>query len=193
MIANRSCNVNQCLTRTAVSPPPCRFVFTHVTNHANRDIDVPLGVQVGTWYQIPTKPTSQEFKKPKKRVEDLVKMSIAAHRLGHGDIVWTCWQPGIAGAKIKDAKRMNSGAMLIMLTPRGANTVAQRIDGDRGTTHGAMSPGHFDLRLKKIHSKPPKKSLHRAKITPSKPPLLPKKFEPSFSIWHQMVPLIISK
>ena len=41
----------------------------------------------------------------------------------------------------------------------------------------------------------PKKH-YKTKITPSKPskpPLLPKKFEPSFSIWHQMVPLIISK
>ena len=55
-------------------------------------------VEVGTWYQIPGKAKSEDFKEPKKRLVDLVRMSIAAHRKGHGDIVWACWQPGGAGS-----------------------------------------------------------------------------------------------
>ena len=93
-------------------------------------------------------------KNPQKRLVDLVRMSIAAHRKGHGDIVWACWQPGGAGVKIKDVRRINSGAMLLMITPRGANTIAQQIDNDSASSTGPMRPWHFDLALKTFLSDP---------------------------------------
>ena len=62
-----------------------------------------LSVEAGTsWYQIPSKAKSEDFKNPKQRVVDLVLLSIAAHRKGHGDVIWVCWQPGLAGVEIGD-------------------------------------------------------------------------------------------
>ena len=104
-------------------------------------------MQAGTWYQIPGKAPSQDFKTPSTRIVDLVRMSIKAHRARRGDIVWTCWQPGGAGVEIGDIRRVNSGAMLIMLNPRGADAIAQQIARD-ASTGGPMQPWHFDLALK---------------------------------------------
>ena len=106
-------------------------------------------MQVGRWYNIPGKASSEEFKDPSKRLVDLVRMSISAHRVKHGDIVWACWQPGGAGAKIKDIYRVNSGAMLIMLNPRGADAIAAQI-ARAAVSHKSMplQPWHFDLALK---------------------------------------------
>ena len=105
-------------------------------------------VQAGTWYQVPGKAPSSAFKRPSKRVIDLVRMSICAHRAHRGDIVWACWQPGGAGKEIGDVRRVNSGAMLLMLNPRGADNIAERIDRTAREKNGPMSPWHFDLALK---------------------------------------------
>ena len=107
-----------------------------------------LSVEAGTWYQIPSKAKSEDFKNPKQRVVDLVLLSIAAHRKGHGDVIWVCWQPGLAGVEIGDVRRVKSSAMLLMIAPRGANTIAQQIDNDSSNPKGPMQPWHFDLALK---------------------------------------------
>ena len=103
------------------------------------------GVKVGTWYQVPTKAKSSDFDRPTKPLRDLVKMSILAHREQRGDIIWACWQPGGAGVAIKDIRRINSGAMLIMVTPDGADKIGAQLN--KGPGEG-MQPSHFDLALK---------------------------------------------
>ena len=109
-------------------------------------------MQAGTWYHLPTKASSDAFRNPSPRLVDLVKMSVLAARLGHGDIVWASWQPGGAGTTIHDVKRVNSGTMLVMMTPRGAHTISSQIEVDAGEVKkkGVMKPWHFDLALKQF-------------------------------------------
>ena len=75
-------------------------------------------------------------------------MSILAHRLGRGNIVWACWQPGLAGVEIGDRMRVNSGAMFIMMTPAGAKIIMRQIHDDENSKKGPMRPWHYDLALK---------------------------------------------
>ena len=83
-----------------------------------------------------------------------MRISIAAHREDAGDIIWGCWQPGLAGTTIGDVRRINSGAMLIMMNPRGADTIAKQIAQDASDPKGPMQPWHFDLALKSFLEKP---------------------------------------
>ena len=103
-------------------------------------------MQAGTWYLIPGKAPDAAFRQPTKHLTDLVKMSILAHREKVGNIIWACWQPGGAGAKIKDIRRVNSGAMLIMVTQDGADSMDAQLN--KGPAGGGMRPWHFDLALK---------------------------------------------
>ena len=103
-------------------------------------------MKVGTWYQVPTKAKSSDFANPTKHLRDLVKMSIMAHRRNRGDIIWACWQPGGAGVAIGDVRRINSGTMLIMVTPNGADKIGEQLALGPGE---GMRPWHFDLALKK--------------------------------------------
>ena len=63
--------------------------------------------------------------------------------------------------KIGDVRRVNSGAMLIMLKPWGADAIAQQIarDASRG---GPMQPWHFDLAVKSFLMKPEVNQVARA-------------------------------
>ena len=75
-------------------------------------------------------------------------MSVAAHRQKVGNIIWACWQPGGAGVRIGDVRRVNSGAMLIMVTQEGAEHINTEIQ--KGPEMGGMRPWHFDLALKQF-------------------------------------------
>ena len=96
-------------------------------------------------------------------------MSILAHRRGRGDIIWACWQPGLAGKKVKDVRYVNSGAMFVMMTPTGAAAIAAQMAKDAGKSNAAMSPYHFDLCLKAMLA--PADSNRRARACYVFPPL----------------------
>ena len=98
-------------------------------------------MQAGTWYQVPSKADDGDYKKLSPQLVDLVRMSVKAHRVNRGNIVWACWQPGTAGAAIRDVQRVNSGAMLIMFTQHGAEQVAMQIavDVNEKRGHAAMA------------------------------------------------------
>ena len=113
-----------------------------------RFFSIGFGVQAGTWYEIPGKAKSEDFASPSKRLTDLVKMAILAHRVGRGELVWACWQPGLAGVEIGDVRRLNSGAMMIMLTPHASNIISKQIEDAGRRRAGPMQPWHFDLALK---------------------------------------------
>ena len=116
---------------------------------------VHCSVQAGTWYQVPNKPGDADFRETSPYVQDLVRMSVLAHRAERGNIIWTCWRPGGAGARIGDVRRVNSGAMLLMMTPRGAAEIALALvhPGDQARKN-MMRPHHFDIALKNWLSRP---------------------------------------
>ena len=51
--------------------------------------------------------------------------------------------------EIADVRRVNSGAMLLMLNPRGADNIAGRIARTAREKKGPLSPWHFDVALKR--------------------------------------------
>ena len=104
-------------------------------------------MEAGTWYALPGKASSEDFKNPRKRLVDLVRMFIAAHRVNRWDIVCSCWQLDRTGVEIGDLRRVSSGTMLAALNLRGADAVAQQIVRDASNPKGPTQPWHFDCDL----------------------------------------------
>ena len=61
-----------------------------------------MSLAAETEYQTSSKAQSEEFKNPKARLVDMVRLSIAAHGKGHASISWHCWQPCLAAVRIGD-------------------------------------------------------------------------------------------
>ena len=96
------------------------------------------------WYQLPTKGAAADYDNISSELADLVRICNVAHRNNRGDLVWLCWQPAGAGAKPARVHSINSGAMLIACTPRGAGVLLRLFEGDLGH----FPPNHFDVELK---------------------------------------------
>ena len=115
-------------------------------------------MEVGRWYENANRrPSDEDLLNPTEYAVDLVHLATMAHRNKVGSLIWACWQPGGAGSNPKRSTTIKSGAMLLMLDRRMAETLAQnmqvrRDDGtiDPRTKRRPMKPYHFDLELKKF-------------------------------------------
>lgn len=105
-----------------------------------------LAVKAGTWYEVPTQAGARTWQAgAPQEICDLVRLSAKASKVNRGDIMWCCWQPCGAGSKPHRATAISSGAMLIMCTPWGADTLAQIMDPK---VKDGMQVNHFDVSLK---------------------------------------------
>ena len=99
-------------------------------------------MEEGTWFAIPEKVRGNAVDEHMaSRVYDLVKYATSAHRLGHGNIMWMCWQPCGAGEKPTRVSSPRSGSMLVMLSKRGAQHLKA------GFEKKELERGHFDVAL----------------------------------------------
>ena len=114
-------------------------------------------VKAGQWYEIPRKAASGKFNEIPQEVRDLVKLSAMAHKKGHGNFIWTCWQPGGAGSKPKRTQSINSGLMMAMISRDGAEMLDHAFRGlvcVEGHAVPRFRTGHFDLVLKEFFLTP---------------------------------------
>ena len=102
-----------------------------------------------------SRPTNEELLNPTETVIDLVRIATVAHRQKVGDLIWATWQPCGAGKTPARSTTISSGAMFLMMTPKGAAMVSDNMQllGDdgkvvHGTEDSVMKPGHFDVSLK---------------------------------------------
>ena len=113
--------------------------------------------QAGRWYAVPKKPSDADASNPAREVVDLARVSKLAAQVNRGDLLWATLQPCGAGCKPARVNSISSGAVFLMVTQSGAETLNGLMQNS-----SEFQPGHFDVVLKNYLSQTGKAEACRA-------------------------------